>query len=62
MDVGVSEATERLPELLERVQQGEAVVLTHDGQPVAVLNPPPSRRPLILKSAASWWPRWPRIA
>ena len=56
MDVTVADAVERLPELIRAVEQGETVVLTQDGRPVAQLNPPPPpaqtepRRKVVLGS------------
>lgn len=40
----VAEARDRLPELIERAREGEAVVITQDGTPVAELKP--VQRPL----------------
>jgi len=39
MEVGVLEAKNRLSELLDRVERGEAVTITRHGKPVATLNP-----------------------
>ena len=38
MDIAVSDAGDRLPELLDRVEQGEAVTITREGRPVATLK------------------------
>jgi prevent-host-death family protein len=38
MDIAVSDAGRRLPELLDRVEQGEAVTITREGRPVATLK------------------------
>ena len=35
MDVSVAEAKNRLPKLIRAVEQGEAVVITRNGKPVA---------------------------
>jgi prevent-host-death family protein len=35
----VAEARDRLPELIERAREGEAVVITQDGTPVAEITP-----------------------
>jgi prevent-host-death family protein len=40
LEVGAFEAKTRLAQLLERVRQGDRVVITHRGTPVAVLVPP----------------------
>lgn len=39
--VGSYEAKTRLPELLRMVEDGERIVITRHGRPVAVLAPPP---------------------
>ncbi len=39
MEVGVLEAKNRLSELLDRVERGEAVTITRHGRPVAELTP-----------------------
>ena len=41
--VGAFEAKTRLSELLDRVEEGEEIVITRHGKPVAVLAPPGSR-------------------
>lgn len=41
--VGSHEAKAKLPQLLDRVQEGESIIITRWGIPVAVLNPAPSR-------------------
>jgi prevent-host-death family protein len=49
MDVSVAEAKNRLPELIHAVEEGEKVVITRHGKPVAQLTPPPpERRPVRL--------------
>ena len=39
VEVNVTEAQASLTQLLERVEQGEEVVITHQGRPIAVLSP-----------------------
>ncbi len=39
--VGSYEAKTHLPELLQRVKQGEKIMITLRGVPVALLSPPP---------------------
>ena len=39
--VGSYQAKTHLPELLERVEQGESIVITRRGAPVALLTQPP---------------------
>ena len=41
--VGAIDAKANLPELLQRVEAGETIVITRDGQPVAHLVPAPAR-------------------
>lgn len=48
MDVSISEAKNRLPELIRAVEDGEKVVITRHGKPVAQLTPPPQRRQVQL--------------
>ena len=44
MDVSVAEAKNNLPELTRAVEEGESVVITRNGKPVAQLSPPPPPR------------------
>lgn len=39
VSVGVSDAKSRLPELLDRVENGEQIVITRHGKPIARLVP-----------------------
>ena len=48
MDVSVAEAKNRLTELIRAVEQGEHVVITRRGKPVAQLTPPPPRRRRVI--------------
>jgi prevent-host-death family protein len=49
MDVSIAEAKNRLPELIRAVEEGEKVVITRHGKPVAQIVPaPPQRRPVRL--------------
>jgi len=41
MDVSTAEAKNRFSELIRAVQEGESVVITRHGRPVAQLGPPP---------------------
>ena len=36
----MQEAEARIDELLERVEEGEAFLLTRDGKPIVILRPP----------------------
>lgn len=42
--VGAYEAKTHLPKLLKRVAEGEKIIITKHGVPVAILQPPPSLR------------------
>jgi prevent-host-death family protein len=44
MDVSIAEAKNHLPELIRAVEDGEKVVITRHGKPVAQLTPPPPER------------------
>jgi prevent-host-death family protein len=44
MDVSTAEAKNRLTELIRIVADGEQVVITRHGRPVAQLAPPPAER------------------
>jgi len=44
MDVSIAEAKNRLPELIRAVANGEKVVITRHGKPVAQLAPPPPKQ------------------
>jgi prevent-host-death family protein len=47
MDISIAEAKNRLPQLIRTVEQGESIVITRNGKPVAQLAPaPPKRRPV----------------
>jgi prevent-host-death family protein len=44
MDVSIAEAKNRLTQLVRAVEEGEPVVITRNGKPVAQLTPPPLER------------------
>jgi prevent-host-death family protein len=44
VDVSVAEAKNRLTQLIRAVENGESVVITRKGRPVAQLAPPPLQR------------------
>jgi prevent-host-death family protein len=41
MEVSITEAKSRLPELIRAVEEGEQVVITRHGKPVAQITPVP---------------------
>ena len=45
MDVSVAEAKEQLADLIKAVHEGQKVLITNEGQPVAELAPPPPAPP-----------------
>jgi len=49
--VGAYEAKTRLAELLNRVAQGETILITKHGRPVACLAPPPEGRAHTVSEA-----------
>jgi prevent-host-death family protein len=44
MDVSIADAKNRLTQLVRAVEEGESVVITRNGKPVAQLAPPPPKR------------------
>lgn len=62
MDISIAEAKNRLTKLIRAVEQGEPVVITRNGKPVAQLTPPPpKRRPVRfdgLKGRIQLHPGW----
>ena len=44
MDVSIAEAKNRLPELIRAVENGDQVVITRHGKPVAQITPPQRMR------------------
>ena len=62
MDVSTAEAKNRLPELIRAVEEGEVVVITRHGRPVAQLGPPPPgrRKPVLggMKGRIRLLPGW----
>ena len=47
MEVSIAEAKNRLPELIRAVEEGEEVIVTRHGKPVAQIAPAPSQRSKI---------------
>ena len=62
MDVSIAEAKNRLPELIRAVEDGERVVITRHGKPVAQLTPPPLERRQVrlggMKDRIQLLPGW----
>ena len=55
MEIGIRELKDRLSEILHRANSGEAVIITHHGQPLCQITPiEPSNRhiPDFLQQAA----------
>jgi len=50
----VADAKNRLPELIDRALQGEYVVITRHGRPVAELRPVPKPGRKISPAALDW--------
>jgi prevent-host-death family protein len=51
MDVSVADAKNRLPALIRAMEDGETVVITRHGRPVAQLAPPPRERRRVVLGA-----------
>jgi prevent-host-death family protein len=49
----VAEARDHLPELIARAREGEAVVITQDGTPVAEITPLRDR-PAVTRANLEW--------
>jgi antitoxin (DNA-binding transcriptional repressor) of toxin-antitoxin stability system len=62
MDVTVDEAKNRLPELIRAVEDGEKVIITRHGKPVAQITRPPSDRGEVrlgtMKDRIKFLPGW----
>ena len=50
----MADAKNRLPELIDRALQGESVVITRHGRPVAELRPIPRPARKITAAALDW--------
>jgi prevent-host-death family protein len=44
MNVSLADAQSRLPEIIRAVEDGEKVVITRHGKPIAQIAPPPPER------------------
>ena len=62
MDVSVAEAKNRLPELIRAMEDGEEIIITRHGRPVAQIAPaPPARRTIrwgALRDRIKLLPGW----
>jgi prevent-host-death family protein len=62
VDVSIAEAKNRLPELIRAVEDGEKVVITRHGKPVAQIAPPPPERRKVrlggMKDRIRLMPGW----
>ena len=62
MDVSIAEAKNRLTELIRTVEDGESIVITRHGKPVAQLSPPPPDRRKVqlggMKGRIQLLPGW----
>ena len=62
VDVSIVEARNRLPELIREVEDGEKVVITRHGKPVAQIAPPPPERRRVrlggMKGRIQLMPGW----
>jgi prevent-host-death family protein len=64
MDVSIAEAKNRLPELIRAMENGEQVIITRHGKPVAQISPaPPERRQIrwvAMRDRVKLPPGWDR--
>jgi prevent-host-death family protein len=62
MDVSIAEAKNRLTQLIRAVEDGNHVVITRHGKPVAQLTPPPPKRRSVrlggMKGRVELLPGW----
>lgn len=62
MDVSVAEAKNRLTKLIRAVEEGESIVITRNGKPVAQLAPVPAKRRRVrlggMKGRVHLLPGW----
>jgi prevent-host-death family protein len=62
MDVSIAEAKNRLTQLIRAVEDGDHVVITRHGKPVAQLTPPPAERRRVrlgeMKDRVELLPGW----
>jgi antitoxin (DNA-binding transcriptional repressor) of toxin-antitoxin stability system len=62
MDVSIAEAKNRLPELIRAVEDGEKVIITRHGKPVAQISAPPRERRRVrlgcMKDRIELLPGW----
>jgi len=62
MDVSIAQAKNRLPELLRAFENGEPIIITRHGKPVAQLAPPPPERRKVrlggMKDRIQLLPGW----
>ena len=48
MDVTVTEAKNQLTKLLRAVENGQRIVVTRNGKPIAEIGPPPKRGKMVF--------------
>lgn len=62
VDVSIAEAKNRLTQLIRAVEQGEQVIITRNGKPVAQITPPPPARRQVrlggMKGRIQLLPGW----
>ena len=62
MDVSIADAKRRLSQLIRAVEEGETVVITRNGKPVAQIAPPPAKRRAVrfgsMRGSVRLHPGW----
>ncbi|MDQ8027506.1 MAG: type II toxin-antitoxin system prevent-host-death family antitoxin [Brevundimonas sp.] len=52
---GVAEAKNKFTHLLDKVEEGEKVIITRHGKPVAELRPLPASKPKLTEAERQAW-------
>ena len=65
MDINIAEAGNQFTKLIRADEDGEAVVITRNGKPVAQLTPPPAKRKRVvlsgIKDSIKLLPGWDEL-
>jgi prevent-host-death family protein len=62
MEVSIAEAKNRLTRLIRAVEEGESIIITRNGKPVAQIAPPPPERRKVrfgsMRQRIRLYPGW----